>query len=369
MMRSIPAFSLLAIALCQSLVQALNITILQPNTSFVPSPLPPPSAASSSDAIVLAFSNLGRTTTWKLISAIPFQGDTYEPEGMVRISEDRYIVSAGEYTSPTVHFGTNPDGSSVVMNGTDRSVGSGFGHLIVFDGNGTRIADATLTDRGAIEYHNGGIDYDGTYIWATIAQYRPNSTATLIRVDPSTLEPTTISHISDHQGGVVHDTITNQLITLNWGSRNSSTFLPTQQASYPSFTKPIRIRRNPSYFVDYQDCKFLGHPAYYQNKSVMICSGVATIGSGNSTFNLGGLAIVDTETMTPLDEVPIAMTSQLGAPITENPMDVSVVDGRLRVYWLPDQHNSTLYVYEAQPASPFEYGGTGGGAESFEHVM
>ena len=101
----------------------------------------------------------------------------------------------------------------------------------------------------------------------------------------------------------------------------------------------------------------------------MICSGVATIGSGNSTFNLGGLAIVDTETMTPLDEVPIAMTSQLGAPITENPMDVSVVDGRLRVYWLPDQHNSTLYVYEAQPASPFEYGGTGGGAESFEHVM
>jgi len=87
---------------------ALNITILQPSTPFVPSPLPPPSAASHSDAIVAAFSKLGRTTTWKLISAIPFQGDTYEPEGITRIGEDRYLVSAGEYTELTQKFGTNP---------------------------------------------------------------------------------------------------------------------------------------------------------------------------------------------------------------------------------------------------------------------
>jgi hypothetical protein len=83
----------------------------------------------------------------------------------------------------------------------------------------------------------------------------------------------------------------------------------------------------------------------------MLCSGVATI----STYNLGGIAIVDLETMLPLAEVPVTMTSELGFAITENPVDVAVVDGKLRLYWLPDQHNSTLYVYEAVSDSPYEY--------------
>jgi hypothetical protein len=43
--------------------------------------------------------------------------------------------------------------------------------------------------------------------------------------------------------------------------------------------------------------------------------------------------------------------------MTQNPVDVSVENGKLRFYWMPDQRNSTLYVYEAQPQSPFEYGG------------
>jgi hypothetical protein len=93
----------------------------------------------------------------------------------------------------------------------------------VFDGSCTRIADATLTEIGAIEYHNGGIDYDGEYIWATIAQYRPNATATIVRIDPRTLSPTQILHTNDHEGGIVHDTLTDDIVTLNWGSRNAST--------------------------------------------------------------------------------------------------------------------------------------------------
>jgi hypothetical protein len=84
----------------------------------------------------------------------------------------------------------------------------------------------------------------------------------------------------------------------------------------------------------------------------MICSGVATL---TKTATIGGIAIVDLETMTPLDEVPITMVSDLGAPVIQNPFEVDIVDGRLRVYFMPDQHNSTLYVYEAQPNSPYEY--------------
>ena len=79
----------------------------------------------------------------------------------------------------------------------------------------------------------------------------------------------------------------------------------------------------------------------------MLCGGVATIQYASSSFNLGGLALVDIQTMLPLWEVPIELLSDLGTPMTENPIDAAVVDGKFRIYAVPDQHNSTLYVYEA----------------------
>ena len=327
---------------------ALNITVLQPGVPFVPGKtLPLPYAASECDKIVELFQDLGRSTVWYLVDTVKFEGDTYEPEGMVRIGSDRYFISAGEYTTPTVSYG-----NGTIINGTDRTAGAGFAHLIVFNSAGTRIADATLTEIGAIEYHNGGLDYDGEYIWATIAQYRPNTTATVVRIDPRTLEPTPILHTNDHEGGIVHDTQTNSIVTLNWGSRNASTWnLHRKLTTSPTDTPALQVTRNPSYYVDYQDCKFLGHPRAFAGRGVMLCSGVATIG----TYNLGGIALVDMETMLPLAEVPITMRSELGVAITENPVDVAVVDGKLRLYWMPDQHNSTLYVYEAVADSPFEY--------------
>ena len=353
-------------------VSALNITVYQPNVPFVPSPLPPSHAQSDGDEIVSLFQTLGRTTIWKSIANITMQGDTYEPEGMVRLESggiERYIVSAGEYTAPTTKY-------NATINGTDREPGAGFAHLILFDGNGSRIADATLTPEGAIEYHNGGIDYDGQNIWCTIAQYRPNSTAHVARVNPKTLVPTTVFNVKDHQGGIVHDIKTNKIYTLNWGSRNSSSFdlnRLARKAAVPGvFTEPLSVVRNPSYFVDYQvslapfthelsakvrqDCKFLGHSHYYHYRPIMLCSGVWNAG----TFNLGGIALVDVETMIPVAEVPITLAAASGYPVTQNPVEVSVVDGKLRLYWLPEQHNSTLFVYEAEPGSPYEFGGSGG---------
>ena len=32
-------------------------------------------------------------------------------------------------------------------------------------------------------YHPGGIDFDGTNVWVPVAQYRPNSSAIIYRVD------------------------------------------------------------------------------------------------------------------------------------------------------------------------------------------
>ncbi|KFZ23989.1 hypothetical protein V502_01534 [Pseudogymnoascus sp. VKM F-4520 (FW-2644)] len=347
-MRFLDSLLIAASVLSSSLGSAaLNITVLRPDLPIVPQNLPPPNAATDCDKIVELFQNLGRTTVWDLIEKVQFEGETWEPEGIVRLGDDRYFVSAGEYISPTVKFANHS-----IIDGTDRTTGAGFAHIIVFDGKGNRIADATLTERGAIEYHNGGLDYDGEFIWAAISQYRPNSTSTVVRIDPRTLEPTSILRTDDHEGGIVHDTANNNIVTLNWGARNASTWnLHHKFAELPLFTPPDSVARNPSYFVDYQDCKFLGHPRAYNKRGVMLCSGAATVGP----YNLGGIALVDLETMNPLAEVPITMLTDLGVTMTQNPVEVAVVDGKLRLYWLPDQHNSTLYVYEAQVDSPYQY--------------
>ena len=256
-------------------------------------------------------------------------------------------VSAGEYTAPTIPY-------NKTINGTDRTAGAGFAHLIVFAGDGTRIADATITKRGAIEYHNGGIDFDGKHVWGTIAQYRPNSTAYVYTADPNKLVPEQVLKYDDHLGGVVHDVRRNTITALNWGSRNASTWM-LDDGGHPPCPGRVEVVRNPSYFVDYQDCKFLGHSALYDYRPVMLCGGVATLGSGDNTYDLGGIAIVDVETMVPLGEVPITLTSALGVPLTQNPIDASVEDGKLRLYLLPDQHNSTLYAIEAQIDSPYQF--------------
>lgn len=327
----------------------LNITRFTDGT-LAPSPPPRSHAMSDGEKIIELFQNLGRSTVWKSIANITMEGDSFEPEGIVRLGEDRYIVSAGEYTEHPMRYADEE-----IIDGTDRTAGHGFAHLIVYDGKGRRLADATITEEHTEEYHNGGLDYDGEQIWGTIAQYRPNSTAYIYRASLDNLEPKSVVRLRDHLGTIIPDPQRQLVTALNWGSRNASTWQvrADSKTGCDAEEEPWKRARNPSYFVDYQDCKWLGYSAYYKGRSVALCSGVATVGD----YVLGGIALVDVHTMKPLAEVPITLESELGVRMTMNPMDVSVVDEKLRFYWMPDQRNSTLYIYEAQPDSPFQYGG------------
>lgn len=42
----------------------------------------------------------------------------------------------------------------------------------------------------------------------------------------------------------------------------------------------------------------------------------------------------------------IAMLTDKGAAMCKNPFDVELVDGKPRVFFLPDEDEATLYVYE-----------------------
>jgi hypothetical protein len=373
----------LATLLTTSTAVRPSLTIDQPDVPLFPSPLPPRLPQTQSEDILSLFSTLGRTTAWSLIQRIPLLTDTGEPEGMIVLPspEDptkisRIILGAGNWTTPTKSYG-----NGTIINGTDRANGEGSAHIVIFNGTGHRIADARLTEEGEEEYHIGGLDYDGRYIWATLAEYRPNSTATVIRIDPSDMSFEKVVRVGDHLGGIVHDSARKRITCLNWGSRNATLFqvdelnksvMKRRVGVEAEFIPPNKVVRNPSYFIDYQDCKFLGHhgiPLFNQHsphgddhgkekRALMLCSGVATLQQPNNV-TIGGIAVVDTETMVPVMEVPIALQSELGTMMTQNPVDVAVVEGRLRVYWLPDQRNSTLYVFEAE-GGRFQYGGDGG---------
>jgi Family of unknown function (DUF6454) len=54
-------------------------------------------------------------------------------------------------------------------------------------------------------YHPGGPDYDGEFLWLPVAEYRPNSSADIYRIDPTTYDVTKLFTVSDHIGGVVRD--------------------------------------------------------------------------------------------------------------------------------------------------------------------
>lgn len=341
--------SIVATAALLATSVANQVTVVNPNEPFVPNnSLPPSHATTDGASIVKLFPNLSRNTVWQLVSKTPFQGDTGEPEGLVRVGDDRYFVSSGQWTVPTEKY-PQP------INGTDRTAGAGFAYMLIYDGQGTLIANGSLTEPGDIEYHTGGIDYDGRYIWDTLSQYRPNSTATIVKIDPLTLNKTSLFRTDDHNGGIVHDIVTDNLVTFNWGGRNATTWnikkYPQGFAPLPDFTAPLSSVPDPSFFIDYQDCKFIGHhalPGTKVTRPIGFCGGVASIKtSATASFNLGGIGLIDIQTYEPLWEVPIGLTSDLGAPLTQNPIDIAVVNGKLRIYCLPDQHTSTLYVYEA----------------------
>jgi Family of unknown function (DUF6454) len=298
--------------------------------------LPEPPAAEGVQ-IARLFEQVTRNTTWKLVDSVRLQAETWHTEGIVRLG-DRWIVSSVQVTEPTVKY---PDGQ--IIDGTDRTPGAGFGHLMDFDANGRLLSDRVLNAPGALEYHPGGLDYDGRSVWVTLAQYRPNSSSTFLRVDPPTLAVTPLLHAHDHFGGVVNDTFRHRLVTLNWGSRAASDWRIRPRPWLDAFTQPLSVERNPSHFVDYQDCKYLGRVPD-QRHPLMLCGGITQYG----TFQLGGVALLDTETLSPVWEVPITMLSPAGNVVTRNPIDVDVVDDKLRLYLAPDDDATTVFTYEAQ---------------------
>lgn len=266
-------------------------------------------------ALAATVQDVSRSTVWTRTGALRLDFDTHHPQAMEVIG-DRIYLSSVEITEPTVRYPSPVDGH-------DRTAGKGVGHLFVLDRQGRLLEDVVL-GRGDL-YHPGGIDVDadGT-IWVPVAEYRPDSAAIIYRVDPETLTAQEAFTVDDHVGGVVRDRRTGRLVGQSWGSRR-----------FYEWTTDGRQRArwlNDSHVVDYQDCEYVA-------SRKALCSGIAGLPAqpgAATSYELGGLALLDLRTRSILHEVPVSLWSTAGHVVTRNPVDVDAVGDRLTMYAAPD---------------------------------
>ena len=264
---------------------------------------------------------LTRDTAWSGVRLVPIAFRTFHPQGLVKIGETFFL-------------------SSVEVR--DRDAGQGIGHLFKLNAAGGLLADLKLGE-GAM-YHPGGLDYDGRHIWVAVAEYRPNSRSIIYRIDPDTMTAVEVFRFADHIGAIVHDTDDHALHGVSWGSRRFYrwTLGSDGRVTNASTARAALAALNPSHYVDYQDCKYVGNRR-------MLCTGVTEIlqSAGAAPFRLGGLELIDLRDGRPLHQVPILLWTDSGRAMTHNPMWIESTAAGLRGYFIPDDDHSTLYVYEA----------------------
>lgn len=278
---------------------------------------------------------LSRGTQWKPVSAVPINFLTHHPQGMVKIG-DTLFVSSVEIKTPTKRFPQPVDGY-------DRDVGAGVGHLFKIDMKGNLIADITLGE-GSV-YHPGGIDFDGRHLWVSVAEYRPNSRSIVYRVDPETMKAEEMFRFADHIGGLVRNTDDNSLHGVSWGSRRfyrwplDANGKPTNIGESPEGLRKL----NTSHYLDYQDCKYVGGHR-------MLCSGVTEMRTAPDAppFRLGGLDLVSLADGRPLFQTPVLLWTASGFDMTHNPVWIEPSEAGLRGYFMPEDDKSVLYIYEVE---------------------
>jgi hypothetical protein len=287
----------------------------------------PATAHQRESALVTAVTQTSRGTAWTLTRRIRLAFPTYHPQGFARAG-DRLFLSSVEVIEAPVRYPEPVDGY-------DRTPGKGRGHLFVLDLDGNLLRDIVLGEGDM--YHPGGIDADGRSLWVPVAEYRPNSHATIYRIDLRTLAVHKAFQVDDHIGGIVPDPVTGRLYGVSWGSRTFYSWTPSG--------RQLDRLPNTSHFVDYQDCA-------YAERRMMLCTGVTEYATATGAkFELGGIALLDLGTLTVRHEVPFQQWSSAGHVATRNPVLLEMAGDKLRVWAAPDDgeepNGTEILVYDS----------------------
>ncbi len=284
------------------------------------------------EALIEQLLKLTPDSKWTQTAAIPLKFDAHHTQGMVKIGEYFFMTS--------VEVSQWPKRYEKPQNGLDRDTGAGKGHVFKFDAQCNLLVDLPIGS-GDI-YHPGGIDFDGTFIWIPVTEYRPKSFSVIYKLNPKTMELTEVVRIKESIGAIVHNLQNNTLTGANWGARKFYTWQLDKSGKVTNGNLPPEklARENPSFYVDFQDCKYLGN-------GLMLGSGLSSYKNDAGTFRLGGWEIFSLNDFRPVRQVPIKLWSPTGAPMCNNPSTVELTANGLRAYFVPDDdEKAVLFVYE-----------------------
>jgi hypothetical protein len=156
-------------------------------------------------------------TLFPILVTPPFGFDAFHVQGLVVTDDHFFLTSVDKSTTTAIIFKINR-------------------------------ADNTLAGQKVIsklfDFHPGGMDYDGTYIWVPVAVYDDNSHTYMTIVDPATLRHKVVFEVQDHIGAAAR--IGDMVIGANWNARDFYFFT----------LKGELIDKKPSPTgIGYQDCK------------------------------------------------------------------------------------------------------------------
>lgn len=281
--------------------------------------------------------SLTKASTWELVQSTPLQFPSHHPQGMVKV-DNHFFMSSVETTETPTRI-KDPESRF------DRTPGAGTGHLFKFAEDGSLLHDLILGE--GTMYHPGGIDFDGEFIWVSVAEYRPNSHSIVYKIDPETMHPTEVFRFADHLGGILKDPNSGTLYAISWGSRKFYQWTiqlttGTQQQEY--IASSALMHPNRHHYIDYQDCQWV--PPHN-----MLCSGVNTYNSREGgKFKLGGIELLELPNFQVAMQLPVTKMTNTGLVLTQNPFyfEANSLQENF-LHFVPEDDSSTLFSYRVIP--------------------
>lgn len=204
------------------------------------------------------------------------------------------------------------------------------GELMVVDGDGTTLAvvDVTNGDR----FHPGGMSADDNGCWIAVAEYLPDSTTVVHRVDRD-LNTVTTFRFDDHLGAICaleDDT----LFAVSWGSR--------RWYHLDGEGRILDQRDDPNHYVEIQDVQHL-------HGNVLAATAVGHLRAPTGWLQLGGVALIDAGTLACEHETPVSAWMPSGRVATYNATHLEFGDATT-LHCLVD--DSTAAIGTWQVATP-----------------
>jgi len=254
-----------------------------------------------------AVSALGRSTRWELTNSADVAGDVGHPQGLTRWG-DGWLAS-------TVH------------------PGPGRGEILEIAGDGEVVRCVDVTDGERI--HPGGLCADAAGCWIAVAEYRPRSTTTVLRVDRELA--VVESFVFDDHLGAVSALDDGTLFAVSWASRRWYRLDTTGRI--------LDQRTTPTRWVDLQDVGAVD--AHH-----VVATGVGSIGAPNGSVQFGGLVVIDVDALVVAHETPVSAWMPSGRVATYNGAHIDMTDDDLAavmLHCLVDDTTGAIGTWSVQP--------------------